>query len=146
MARTRTLDPDRQLSADQAADALPPLAAAVRDAGHPVVWLTDPMHGNTEVVAGAKTRRLSRVLAEIRGFAAALAEVGVRPGGLHLEATADPVTECLEGGVRESELFDAYRTACDPRLNSTQTAIVARAVAELFARSPMEHVMNRAPS
>lgn len=135
------LDPRREpgrlvliarFGADAVGGLLPAVAEAVREAGHPAVWLCDPMHGNTEKLNGLKTRRLSRVVAEIRDFARALASAGVRPGGVHLEATADPVTECVEGGVREEEVCDAYYTACDPRLNARQTAIAVRAAADAF--------------
>ena len=45
---------------------------AVRDAGHPVVWACDPMHGNTFTSEGGrKTRHLDAILQEIAGFFAA---------------------------------------------------------------------------
>src|SRR5205085_9480567 len=76
--------------------ALPPLIAAVRDAGHPVVWVCDPMNGNTFVSpSGRMTRHLDDVLAEIRGFLSAHRAEGTWPGVIHLELTGDDVTECL---------------------------------------------------
>ncbi|MFJ1749372.1 3-deoxy-7-phosphoheptulonate synthase [Streptomyces sp. NPDC088116] len=102
---------------------LPGLVEAVRRAGHPVGWLCDPMHGNTvRASSGHKTRHMSAVLAEIAGFVAAVRSGGGRPGGLHLESTADSVTECVGGrcGILESQVPEAYYTACDPRLNADQ--------------------------
>ena len=81
--------------------ALPPLLRAVRDAGHPVVWACDPMHGNTITASGGqKTRRFDDILAEIAGFFAAHDAEGTWPGGVHVELTGDDVTECL-GGAEE---------------------------------------------
>ncbi|MCX5388032.1 3-deoxy-7-phosphoheptulonate synthase [Streptomyces sp. NBC_00083] len=104
---------------------LPPLARAVQNAGHPVVWLCDPMHGNTYKAAnGLKTRRLDDIQAEIRGFISALRGVGVRPGGLHLETAAEDVTECVGADVPdEAALVARYTSLCDPRLNPVQAGL-----------------------
>jgi 3-deoxy-7-phosphoheptulonate synthase len=114
---------------------LPPLLRAVRDEGHPVVWVCDPMHGNTFTAEeGRKTRRFDDIVAEIRGFFAAHREVGTWPGGVHVELTGDDVTECL-GGVEdivEGQLGQRYTTTCDPRLNARQSLDLAFAVAELL--------------
>ena len=139
----RRLDPGRRpgrllliarLGADTVSRRLPALVAAVRGAGHPVVWLCDPMHGNTVVTAtGRKTRYVASVVAELRGFFAAVREAGGWPGGIHLETTAEQVTECVDGAgaASEAELSRRYTTACDPRLNPAQTAEVAAEVARL---------------
>jgi 3-deoxy-7-phosphoheptulonate synthase len=131
------LDPDREpgrftlitrMGADVVADALPPLVEAVRSAGHPVIWMCDPMHANTEIGPGArKVRYVDRVKREIAGFVDAVVGGGGVAGGLHLEATPDPVTECVS---TEGELADAdgdYTTLCDPRLNAGQALEVATA-------------------
>jgi len=114
---------------------LPPLLRAVRDEGHQVVWVCDPMHGNTFTAEeGRKTRRFDDIVAEIRGFFAAHREVGTWPGGVHVELTGDDVTECL-GGVEdivEGHLGQRYTTTCDPRLNARQSLDLAFAVAELL--------------
>src|SRR5205085_4175144 len=114
---------------------LPPLLRAVRDAGHPVVWACDPMHGNTFVsAAGRKTRHFDHVLAEVRSFFAACRSEDVWPGGLHIELTGEDVTECLGGSeeVLDSQLNERYLTACDPRLNARQSLDLAFGVAELL--------------
>jgi 3-deoxy-7-phosphoheptulonate synthase len=127
------LDPDRQpgrlvfisrMGADNVAGVLPELARTVMVNGHRPVWLCDPMHGNTvRSASGFKTRHVDRIAAEITGFVAAIREVRGWPGGLHLEATADEVTECVggRGGITDNQVPDAYFTACDPRLNPDQT-------------------------
>ncbi|WP_083976142.1 3-deoxy-7-phosphoheptulonate synthase [Kitasatospora azatica] len=118
-------------------DRLPALQRAVRAAGHTVVWVCDPMHGNTVTTAGGiKTRLMSDILAELTGFFEVLHRAGQRPGGVHLEIAGDAVTECLgQGGPSTEEgLTRAYRTLCDPRLNNNQALVTAQTVAELLAK------------
>jgi 3-deoxy-7-phosphoheptulonate synthase len=113
---------------------LPPLLAAVRDAGHPVVWACDPMHGNTFTSdTGRKTRDFDDVMTELAGFFAAHEYCGTWPGGVHIELTGDDVTECLGGGdaLGHADLDDRYETMCDPRLNGRQSLDLAFRVAEL---------------
>ncbi len=126
-----------RMGADKIEDGLRPLLAAVRDAGHPVVWVCDPMHGNTFTAEGGrKTRHVDAVLKEIVGFFAAHRAEGTWPGGVHVELTSDDVTECL-GGVEEildADLDTRYETMCDPRLNGRQSIDLAFQVAELLQR------------
>jgi 3-deoxy-7-phosphoheptulonate synthase len=115
------------------ATALPPIIRAVTDAGHPVVWVCDPMHGNTRrTVSGYKTRDVAAIIAEIRGFFAAHRDQGTRPGGIHLELAGEHVTECVGGGVNpvaEDRVPHAYQSACDPRLSPAQALECAAVVA-----------------
>jgi 3-deoxy-7-phosphoheptulonate synthase len=114
---------------------LPPLVRAVTDAGHPVVWECDPMHGNTFTSEGGlKTRHFDDVIGEIRGFFAVHRAEGTWPGGVHVELTGDNVTECLGGveDVLEEHLPLRYTTTCDPRLNARQSIDLAFRVAELL--------------
>jgi 3-deoxy-7-phosphoheptulonate synthase len=124
-----------RFGADAVEAGLPPLLRAVREEGHPVVWVCDPMHGNTITAEGGiKTRRFDDIVAELRGFFAAHRSVGTWPGGVHVELTGDDVTECL-GGVEdivEGQLAQRYTSACDPRLNARQSLDLAFAVAELL--------------
>ena len=116
---------------------LAPIIQAVSRTGIPVVWMCDPMHGNTRVSStGRKTRHFEDVMAEVMGFFEVHAEVGSIPGGLHVELTGDDVTECLGGGMRiqESDLDDRYETLCDPRLNRVQSLELAFLVAEMLQR------------
>jgi 3-deoxy-7-phosphoheptulonate synthase len=115
---------------------LPPIVRAVTEAGHPVVWECDPMHGNTFVSEnGRKTRHFDDVLGEIKGFFAVHRQEGTWPGGVHVELTGDAVTECLGGAedILEEHLSLRYTTTCDPRLNGRQALDLAFRVAELLA-------------
>lgn len=146
LALCRRLDPDRtpgrltlvaRMGASQVAEALPPLVRAVAEAGHPVVWACDPMHGNTFVSPnGYKTRHFDHVMAEIRGYFAVHEAEGTWPGGIHVELTGEDVTECLGGSdeVRSDHLEDRYETMCDPRLNARQSLDLAFQVAGLLRR------------
>ena len=121
------LDPEREMGrltliarmgADTVTDRLPPLVAAVRAAGHPVIWLTDPMHGNTVIAPdGLKTRLLDTIMREVEQFQCAVRAGGGVPGGLHLETTPDDVTECVRDESRMDEVGNKYTSFCDPRLN-----------------------------
>ena len=122
-----------RFGADQIAARLPGLMRRTRAEASPVVWAIDPMHGNTLKAAnGYKTRPFKRVLAEVKSFIEIAEAEGVHPGGVHLEMTAQNVTECL-GGARdlvEGDLADRYHTHCDPRLNGEQALELAFLVAE----------------
>ena len=144
LALCETLNPTRipgrltlvtRMGATKVVDHLPPLLSAVADAGHPVVWVCDPMHGNTFTADdGRKTRHFEDVLAEVSGFFAAHRFADTHPGGVHLELTGDDVTECLGGGaeVVTADLGSRYETMCDPRLNGSQSVDLAFRVAELL--------------
>ncbi|HEX4868720.1 MAG TPA: 3-deoxy-7-phosphoheptulonate synthase class II [Acidimicrobiales bacterium] len=126
-----------RMGADTVEDALRPLLAAIRDAGHPVVWACDPMHGNTFTSEGGKkTRHLDAVMREIAGFFAAHRAEGTWPGGVHVELTGADVTECLGGAeeILDAHLDERYETMCDPRLNGRQSLDLAFRVAELLQR------------
>lgn len=115
--------------------ALPPIVKAVRDSGIPVVWVCDPMHGNTrEATTGHKTRVFDDVVDEVKGFFEVHHALGTVPGGMHIELTGDDVTECVggTGGVLESDLGDRYETACDPRLNREQSLELSFLVADML--------------
>jgi len=114
---------------------LPALVKAVTESGANVLWVCDPMHGNTyEAPSGYKTRRFDDVLDEVRGFFEVHKACGTHPGGIHIELTGDDVTECVGGGeqISEEDLANRYETACDPRLNHTQSLELAFLVAEML--------------
>ncbi len=126
-----------RMGADHVEDTLRPLLKAVADAGHPVVWACDPMHGNTFTSpSGRKTRHFDAILDEIRGFFAAHRAEGTWPGGVHVELTGDDVTECLGGAedLLDDQLGLRYETMCDPRMNGPQSVELAFRVAELLRR------------
>lgn len=124
-----------RMGAGRIGELLPPLLRSVAEAGHPVVWACDPMHGNgVRTAAGVKTRSFDAIMAELEGFFAACWQEGTWPGGVHLEYTGEDVTECLGGSeaVLEEQLSHRYETLCDPRLNARQALDLAFRVAELM--------------
>ena len=107
---------------------LPRVIRAVRATGSSVLWICDPMHGNTETTAeGYKTRRFDNIRAELRSAFRIHQEQGSYLGGVHLELTGDNVTECTGGarGLKESDLARAYKSQVDPRLNYEQAMEIA---------------------
>jgi len=122
-----------RMGADKVGAKLAPLLRAVRNSGHKVVWLCDPMHGNT-ITTGAKvkTRNFDAILQEVRGFFDAHEAEGTWAGGVHVEMTGQNVTECVGGAHRlsEADLGERYETFCDPRLNAEQSLELAFLVAE----------------
>lgn len=136
------LDPDRvpgritlitRLGAGRVATALPPLIRAVKADGREVVWVSDPMHGNTRMTGdGLKTREFEDVLSEVRDVFDVHAAEGTHAGGIHVEMTGKDVTECTGGaqGLHDGALSQRYDTRCDPRLNASQSIELAFLVAE----------------
>jgi 3-deoxy-7-phosphoheptulonate synthase len=147
VALCRRLDPAREpgrlvlisrMGAKRVIDTLPPLLRAVKRSGHPVVWVCDPMHGNTFVhESGFKTRHFDEVMYEVEQFFDACRAEDVLPGGVHIELTGDDVTECLGGGddLAGADLERRYETRCDPRLNARQSLDLAFRVCELVQRT-----------
>jgi 3-deoxy-7-phosphoheptulonate synthase len=124
-----------RMGADNIEAGLRPLLRAIADAGHPVVWACDPMHGNTYTApSGRKTRHFDDIVREIGGFVRAHRAEGTWPGGIHVELTGENVTECLGGGdeLVDADLDSRYETVCDPRLNARQGVDLAFRVAELI--------------
>jgi 3-deoxy-7-phosphoheptulonate synthase len=114
---------------------LPPLIEAVHGTGRQVVWVCDPMHGNTFVTAdGYKTRRFDDILSEIKSFFAIHQASGTIPGGVHLELTEQEVTECLGGAeeIFDHDLTSRYEALCDPRLNARQALDLAFEIGEML--------------
>jgi 3-deoxy-7-phosphoheptulonate synthase len=138
------LDPDREpgrltfitrMGAGKIREILPALVDGVTKSGAKVLWVCDPMHGNTfESSTGYKTRQFEDVMDEVKGFFEVHKGLGTHPGGVHIELTGDDVTECLGGGAKISaaDLATRYETACDPRLNHTQSLELAFLVAEML--------------
>ncbi|MGK7223497.1 class II 3-deoxy-7-phosphoheptulonate synthase [Kocuria flava] len=140
------LDPEREpgrltfitrMGAKNIREKLPPLVEAVERSGAKVVWVTDPMHGNTvSLPSGYKTRNFDDVVDEVRGFFEVHEAIGSFPGGIHVEMTGDDVAECLGGAdpVDESSFGDRYESLCDPRLNHMQSLEIAFLVAGYLSR------------
>jgi len=117
---------------------LPKMIEAVRATGSQVLWVCDPMHGNTETTAGGiKTRRFDNILGEVEAAFRIHESFGSMLGGVHVELTGEDVTECIGGArdLREADLARAYKSQVDPRLNAEQ----ALELAMLIARHARAH-------
>jgi 3-deoxy-7-phosphoheptulonate synthase len=107
---------------------LPELVRRVRRQGHPVIWLSDPMHANTILAPdGMKTRYLETIVHEVQSFQRAVRDAGGVAGGLHLETTPDAVTECVLNATQLDEARVKYTSLCDPRLRPDQAVMVVSA-------------------
>lgn len=125
-----------RLGAGAIADRLPPLIDAARATGRTVLWVCDPMHGNTESAAGGrKTRRFEAILAELEAAIEIHRAAGGVLGGVHIELTGEDVTECTGGarGLDDAGLDRAYRSFVDPRLNYEQALEMALLLARKLA-------------
>ena len=113
---------------------LPGLIKSVQASGAEVLWMCDPMHGNTEATKeGYKTRRFDNILAELETAFRIHTKLGSYLGGVHFELTGENVTECTGGarGLTDADLRRAYRTQVDPRLNYEQAMEIAMRIAGL---------------
>jgi len=122
-----------RFGAKDVAAALPKAIEAVRQTGQSVLWVCDPMHGNTETTTGGlKTRRFENILKELDLAFRIHAEMGSYLGGVHIELTGEDVTECTGGarGLTDQDLQRAYRSSVDPRLNHEQALELAMLIAE----------------
>lgn len=118
----------QRMGATKVTEKLPPLVKAIQTEGKKVLWVCDPMHGNTESTSnGYKTRRFDNIRSELDQSFDVHAALGSRLGGVHLELTGENVTECL-GGARELTEIDlerAYTSTVDPRMNYEQSLEIA---------------------
>ncbi|MDO2932792.1 3-deoxy-7-phosphoheptulonate synthase class II [Paeniglutamicibacter sulfureus] len=140
------LDPNREpgrltfitrMGAKNIREKLPNLVEKVTASGAQVLWVTDPMHGNTVTSEnGYKTRKFDDVMDEVRGFFEVHDSLGTYPGGLHVEMTGDDVAECLGGAdpIRQEQFDDLYESVCDPRLNHKQSLEMAFLVSGALAK------------
>ena len=133
-----------RFGSERIGDFLPALIRKVSKAGKKVVWCCDPMHGNTvKSSSGFKTRPFEKILKEVKDFFSIHRAENTYPGGVHIEMTGKDVTECTGGlqSIGEQDLYSRYHTACDPRLNATQSLELAFLVAE-----ELENLVNEARS
>lgn len=142
MRLIEVLNPDDQpgkivliprLGVEQVERALPPLVEVVKKSGRRVVWVSDPMHGNTIATStGVKTRRFDSILQEVELSFDVHEGCGSILGGVHFELTSEDVTECLGGvrGITEGDLDKNYTSLCDPRLNYHQAMEMAFRIAK----------------
>ncbi|PWC53958.1 3-deoxy-7-phosphoheptulonate synthase class II [Azospirillum sp. TSO22-1] len=135
-----------RMGADKVAEKFPPLLRKVTREGRKVVWSCDPMHGNTvKSSSGYKTRPFDKVLAEAKAFFAVHQAEGTHAGGVHFELTGQDVTECTGGAqaITDHKLALRYHTACDPRLNASQSLELAFLLAEELKRARVEREVER---
>jgi 3-deoxy-7-phosphoheptulonate synthase len=121
-----------RMGAEKVEAHLPGLLETVRDAGKRVLWMCDPMHGNTRSTGtGVKTRSFDAILRELTVALDLHDQAGTILGGVHFELTGDDVTECVGGatGLSEADLGTNYLSACDPRLNYSQALEMAFLIA-----------------
>ena len=155
------LNPEREIGkvtlitrygADKISQHLPSHIAAVQSSGHIPLWQCDPMHGNGRTAqvtspAGSsfKTRRFEDILSELRQALEIHRSMGSYLGGMHLELTGEPVTECVGGaeGLTEEHLSLNYTTFCDPRLNEKQALELAFLVAGFYRDQGLENGLGR---
>ena len=142
-----TLDPQRspgrltlihRFGVRRIADELPRLVECVRAEGGQVLWICDPMHGNTQITAsGVKTRRFDDIQSEVEQAFDIHRAMGQQLGGVHIELTGENVTECVGGarGQSEEDLANAYESEVDPRLNCEQALELAFQIARKMKRT-----------
>lgn len=147
VAYVKRLDPNNQpgrltlisrMGYDKIRNVLPNIVEAVEETGHKVIWQCDPMHGNTYTASnGYKTRDFDRIIDEVQGFFEVHRALGSHPGGIHVEATGEDVTEVVGGGqsITDLDLPSRYATTVDPRLNTQQSLELAFLVAEMLRKS-----------
>ena len=113
-----------RLGIDNIENTLPLLIKNINNKKMNVVWLCDPMHGNTfNNQYGYKTRHFNTILNELEAYIRIHKSQNSFPGGIHIEFTGEDVTECLGGlqNINDNTLMQRYETACDPRLNNKQS-------------------------
>ncbi|AQX19584.1 class II 3-deoxy-7-phosphoheptulonate synthase [Bartonella sp. WD16.2] len=122
---------------DKIENYLPRLIRVVERERRNVLWSCDPMHGNTIMANGYKTRPFDCILKEVESFFSIHQREGTYPGGIHIEMTGRNVTECTGGAhaISAEDLSDRYHTHCDPRLNANQALELAFLVAELLKKN-----------
>ena len=125
-------------SEDKIYDYLPNLIESIQSKGINVLWICDPMHGNTyKLKSGYKTRHFDTIVKEVEAFFNIHNDLGTIPGGIHIEFTGEHVTECLGGtdNIIDNDLKNQYDTACDPRLNINQSLELAYRITELLIKN-----------
>jgi len=135
-----------RLGAREVEERLPPLIEAVRAASTPVLWICDPMHGNTETTAsGVKTRKFDNIVAELEIAFRVHRQLGSYLGGVHFELTGEDVTECTGGarGLTDADLARAYKSQVDPRLNYEQALELAMRIAGLHENNKKKRITDR---
>ncbi|CAZ83138.1 unnamed protein product [Tuber melanosporum] len=111
--------------ADKVSELLPGHIDAVVKSGHTVICNT------RSSPTGVKTRQFENIMRELSCTHHIHEKSGTYLGGVHLELTADAVTECVGGSenLTDDDLLLNYTTYCDPRLNNKQALEAAFMIA-----------------
>lgn len=98
-----------------------------------VIWMCDPMHGNTftDSTSGLKRRSFETAWSEFETTVRIHKELGSELSGIHLEATPEDVEECIEGDIVHNT-GNEYASKCDPRFNRSQTTKFIRKAIQLI--------------
>jgi 3-deoxy-7-phosphoheptulonate synthase len=100
-----------------------------------VIWICDPMHGNTvKLQNGIKTRYIEDIKEEYTFFHNYLKKNNIFPGGIHLEMTGRDVTECIDKNNNKEfidNMITHYESSCDPRLSASQCLDLAFYISSL---------------
>ena len=116
-------------------DFLPDLIKKIKNNNLNVLWISDPMHGNTFITKeGFKTRDFNDIVQELKSFIKILDDNHTAPSGVHFELTPENVTECISESynIKQSNIHEKYETACDPRLNKYQSLDISFIITELL--------------
>ena len=126
------------MGAGRIREVLPPLVEAVTAAGHPGGRGCATRCTATRSRRRAATRPAGSTTCwtRCRASSRCTGALGTHPGGIHIEFTGDDVTECVGGSheIAEADLHQRYETACDPRLNRSQSLDLAFTVADSYRR------------
>lgn len=124
-----------RFGSERISDRLPHMIRAVRREGRELLWMIDPMHGNSRIEDQRKVRRLADIKAETRAFFEIAKAEGAHPAGLHLEMSPDDVTECIgdAGPDDAAGMAINFQSLCDPRLNAAQAEQLVRMVASIIS-------------
>ncbi|CUS11798.1 unnamed protein product [Tuber aestivum] len=114
--------------ADKVTELLPGHIDAVVKSGHTVVCNT------RSSPTGVKTRQFENIMMELSSTHRIHQKSGTHLGGVHLELTADAVTECVGGSenLTDDDLLLNYTSYCDPRLNNKQALEAAMMIATWY--------------
>ncbi len=124
-----------RMGAQKIGENFPNILRHVKKEKRNVIWVSDPMHGNTiKSSSGYKTRPVEKILAEVKSFFEIHQSEGTHAGGVHFEMTGQDVTECTGGAqaISDEDLNARYHTHCDPRLNAQQSLELAFLLAEVL--------------
>lgn len=99
-----------------------------------VIWMCDPMHGNTFQIGSFKTRAFEDICLEFKLFVEVCKKNNLKAGGVHLELTGEYVSECIGGitGLSYGDIKTNYKSKVDPRLNAAQAIELSFKISEIL--------------